>query len=620
MFWLGTWAPVPGSATTYFNRSKVNLADPWEDILYTGLALDAQSGDVIGVGYDTGGYGILAAESGEPGFGSGGYIGHQHINPTIHSDDWSGDIDFPSGPWTFDYGQVAIYVWGDDVGMEVAPISGEILVAKTSGEVAKISGEVATLRTLINVGDDPISRPRETDWDMTYVSLGNPVTISGVIRAVHIVCENGADDVRVGTFEQNTTSASYFTCRSHEYLGTLGDGDNIVALLSGGLAAHPGDFMGAYHRSFPGDGIVTSRSSDVGSGDDTYAVGIDAWSGEVKYIYHHATFAMSVYGWGDSPMVRPAPISGEILIAKTSGEPVQTSGQVAKISGETVLFRERGEEVTFGEPAIVLDTSAGDNYTWINRHQAPKAGKYTEIELVVSSGAVPGMSGCKVGVFYGTYPSDLTLRSGQVEVLPLPLTQGWYHIAGLSLNALSGDHLGFYEENGGGSLDSSSDGGSGVCYLILDQFGNPNVNYDEMSGGVSRVALQAIMYDPPETPQKVSGETIAINSGSPINYADKQHSYVHTMKTIGVSALSGGVALAATTPVRSAIIKCLSGYSDIYIGGSGTPVSLSNRPLSCHGLMLMEGEAVAMEIDNLDAIYATCHVSGSPLCVVGLCY
>jgi RNase P/RNase MRP subunit p29 len=146
----------------------------------------------------------------------------------------------------------------------------------------------------------------------------------------------------------------------------------------------------------------------------------------------------------------------------------------------------------------------------------------------------------------------------------------------------------------------------------------------KISGEVMKVSGEILIGKTSGEVVKISGETLSVNSGTgPIMTAAKQPTVVNTYITRPVANLSGGICVVsggASIPVRAAIVKCLSGYSDMYVGGSGTPVSASNRPLSSFGMMLCEGEAVSLDIDNLNAIYASAPLSGHPLSVIGISY
>lgn len=76
-----------------------------------------------------------------------------------------------------------------------------------------------------------------------------------------------------------------------------------------------------------------------------------------------------------------------------------------------------------------------------------------------------------------------------------------------------------------------------------------------------------------------------------------------------IASLSGGVAI-GSAEVVSVLIKNLSGNASMWIGPTGVN--------SGAGLILLAGEAVSMDIDNLNKIYAYAETSGQYISWMGI--
>lgn len=114
---------------------------------------------------------------------------------------------------------------------------------------------------------------------------------------------------------------------------------------------------------------------------------------------------------------------------------------------------------------------------------------------------------------------------------------------------------------------------------------------------------------------KVSGETIISKiSGEAVKISGEKVDIIAptTIRTRAIlipSSASGGTALASGVVV-SVTIKSLSG--DVYVGGSTEP------PYSGYGFLLAAGEAISLDISNLNAVRVCSNVSGGWCTYVGV--
>jgi len=109
----------------------------------------------------------------------------------------------------------------------------------------------------------------------------------------------------------------------------------------------------------------------------------------------------------------------------------------------------------------------------------------------------------------------------------------------------------------------------------------------------------------------ISGQSVWISSGEVIT---KPLEDVVVGSLVDIPSTSGGITLGTQT-IDSLTIKALSRNSgDIYIGGNKT----GSMPYSGFGLLLEPGEAINLDIHNLNAIRVYAAVSGDKVTYLGL--
>jgi len=125
---------------------------------------------------------------------------------------------------------------------------------------------------------------------------------------------------------------------------------------------------------------------------------------------------------------------------------------------------------------------------------------------------------------------------------------------------------------------------------------------------------------------KISGETILTSvSGNVLTVLQSGAPMVRVSGTVDivtptevktgllriVTAASGGAVLHSGA-IKSATVKAVTLSGDIYVGGA------TNRPYSGFGMVLKDGEAVNLDIDDFSKIYVFATISGDMVSFAGV--
>ena len=108
-----------------------------------------------------------------------------------------------------------------------------------------------------------------------------------------------------------------------------------------------------------------------------------------------------------------------------------------------------------------------------------------------------------------------------------------------------------------------------------------------------------------------SGQVLNVNiSGNSVSIAVP--TLIRTGLTLPVTSASGGVVLSSGLTVSVVLKTAITNTGDIYIGGAGT-----NRPYSGFGYQLSQGEPIAIDINNFNAVFVVAIVSGDMVSFMG---
>ena len=109
----------------------------------------------------------------------------------------------------------------------------------------------------------------------------------------------------------------------------------------------------------------------------------------------------------------------------------------------------------------------------------------------------------------------------------------------------------------------------------------------------------------------LSGATLVTTvSGNPISIIPP--TLIRTGGTLAVTDASGGVALSSGEIVSVVLKAMITNTGDIYVGGAAP-----NEPYSGFGYVLSQGEPVAIDIDNFNAVFVVAVVSGDQVSFMG---
>ena len=274
-----------------------------------------------------------------------------------------------------------------------------------------------------------------------------------------------------------------------------------------------------------------------------------------------------IAGSADRPLAQGA-AAPYPLIVTASGDIIQISGQVVMISGQHV-YLESGATIIVQISGLVVEIS-GEVVQISGQH------------IYQESGAIVLISGQTVELESGTGPISVDQLSGAVVLISGQTVS----LASGSIVTISGNSI--YQESGAVVLISGQTitQASGAIVLISGQH-----LYQE-SGAVVLISGQTVI-------SKVSGEIVGIVTPTTGGHFQQAIPNASTQ----LSALA-----AKTVTIKH--MTAISSGNAVYIGVSVAAAATSFE--------LLEGEAINIDIDNANKLYAIATESGDRICVIGV--
>ncbi len=274
-------------------------------------------------------------------------------------------------------------------------------------------------------------------------------------------------------------------------------------------------------------------------------------------------------------MVRGAPGT---VISKVSGEAVQISGEkvyVENQSGQALWVLQSGLIDALSGLAVVLESGTTVNL---------QSGETITAEVSGQKVYVENQSGQALRVLQSG--AILVLQSGSVRVL--------------QSGTLVVDNSGVWVEahilSGSITVDGTVSVSGAVTVL---QSGTLQIaGTVSISGGVTVLQSGPLVT-------KISGETVDI--GTPTSVL---------IQKVTIGAISGGIQLTSGITVAATVKAASWNSGDIYLGGSN--LAAGYRPYSGVGMQLDASEAINVDIDNFNRMYAFASYSGDQVLVIGV--
>jgi mucin-19 len=311
-------------------------------------------------------------------------------------------------------------------------------------------------------------------------------------------------------------------------------------------------------------------------------------------------------------------ISGNVVIAKISGETVtlaggvSVSGNIVQISGQHV-FVESGVLVVIQSGASVISAAniSGQAVTVSGNTVIAKiSGETVTIAGGVSiSGNIVQISGQIVGA--NIISGQFTLDANQLSNVAAASGVVLKNIQGSGNQLLTTVAMGLnYFTNPNApkyiALNVDNEG----CTYVTTHSGE----YVGISGTVTVNSGTGVIVQSGIGVQVRSGTGVVIQSGASVISAANIPTLVQTGSILRVTGLSGGIAISSGIVV-SAVVKAVAGNSgDIYVGGSGA----ARNPYSGYGYLLRPGEAYGTDINNLFSVKVVASISGDMITFAGV--
>jgi len=289
-----------------------------------------------------------------------------------------------------------------------------------------------------------------------------------------------------------------------------------------------------------------------------------------------------IAGSADRPLAQGA-AAPYPLIVTASGDIIQISGQVVMISGQHV-YLESGATIIVQISGLVVEIS-GEVVQISGQH------------IYQESGAIVLISGQTVELESGTGPISVDQLSGAVVLISGQTVS----LASGSIVTISGNSI--YQESGAVVLISGQTitQASGAVVLISGQ------TITQASGAIVLISGQHL-YQESGAVVLISGQTVISKVSGEIVGIVTPTTGGHFQQAIPNASTQLSALAAKTVTIKH--MTAISSGNAVYIGVSVAAAATSFE--------LLEGEAINIDIDNANKLYAIATESGDRICVIGV--